>query len=261
LDVACGPGYVAEAAAGQGLSVTGLDFAPAMLALARQRVPGGDFREGDAENLPFDEGSFDAVACAFGHLHFGDPDRAMAEACRVLKPGGRYAFSVWQVPPPGSFMALVGGAIRKHGNPKAGAPPGPDFFRFADPDNSTAALRAAGFDEIERLEAPITITVEVDEIIKTVYAIGVRTLAILEAQSDEAREEIHAASGSVLIGTAPGLCRSRQWILGSAPARARRATGGPRSRPEIDSRRLESLASAGPRKRLAAEAGNHDGTP
>jgi SAM-dependent methyltransferase len=192
LDVACGPGYVAGAAAEMGLTVTGVDFSASMLARAAERVPGASFREGDAEDLAFDQGTFDAVVCAFGMLHFGSPERAMAEACRVLKPGGRYAFSVWRVPPPGSYMALVGGAIRAHGDPTAGAPPAPNFFRYAEADEGAAALAEAGFEDVERIEAPIEIIVPADQVIEAVYSAGVRTTAILEAQSAEARERIHA---------------------------------------------------------------------
>ena len=192
LDVACGPGYVAAAAAEMGLRVTGVDFSASMLVRAAERVPGATFREGDAEDLPFEAGTFDAVACAFGMLHFGSPDRAMAEACRVLKPGGRYAFSVWQVPPPGSYMAVVGGAIRSHGDPTAGAPPGPNFFRYADADDSAAALAEAGFEDVERIEAPIEVIVPADQVLEAVYSAGVRTTAILRAQSADALERIHA---------------------------------------------------------------------
>lgn len=192
LDVACGPGYVSGDATEMGLSVTGVDFSPSMLVRAAERVPGAEFREGDAENLPFDAGTFDAAVCAFGMLHFGAPERAMAEACRVLKPGGRYAFSVWQVPPPGSYMAVVGGAIRRHGDPTAGAPPGPNFFRYADADNSAAALAEAGFGDVERIEAPIEVIVPADQVLEAVYSAGVRTTAILRAQSAADLESIHA---------------------------------------------------------------------
>ena len=89
LDVASGPGYVAAGAAARGAQAIGVDFAANMVAEARHRFPGIDFREGDAENLTFDAGSFDAVTCGFGLLHIADPDKAIAEACRVLRPGGR----------------------------------------------------------------------------------------------------------------------------------------------------------------------------
>src|SRR5881394_4649124 len=84
IDVACGPGSIAAAAAARGASVTGLDFSPAMVAEARWRWPALTFREGDAEALPFEPSSVDAVVMNFGLLHLARPDTALAEAFRVL---------------------------------------------------------------------------------------------------------------------------------------------------------------------------------
>src|SRR5215470_3290949 len=85
LDVASGPGYVAAAAAARGALAVGVDFSAAMVAAAAKKYPDVEFRLGDAENLPFDEASFDAVTMNFGLLHLAHPDRALAEACRVLR--------------------------------------------------------------------------------------------------------------------------------------------------------------------------------
>src|SRR4051812_42061784 len=82
LDVACGPGFVAAAAAARGAIVCAVDFSPAMVEAARRRYPALDVREGDAESLAFDEASFDAVVMNFGMLHLAHPDGAIAEARR-----------------------------------------------------------------------------------------------------------------------------------------------------------------------------------
>jgi len=76
LDVASGPGYVAAAAAARGARVTGVDFSLAMVRLARAQNPGVKFRTGNAEALPFRDGSFDAVVMNFGMLHLARPDIA-----------------------------------------------------------------------------------------------------------------------------------------------------------------------------------------
>lgn len=100
LDVACGTGVVAREAVrrvGPKGQVVGLDNNPGMLAVARRSAPGVEFRPGDASSLPFPDGHFDAVTCSFGLMYFPDQAKALGEACRVLKPGGRFAATVWDV--------------------------------------------------------------------------------------------------------------------------------------------------------------------
>jgi demethylmenaquinone methyltransferase / 2-methoxy-6-polyprenyl-1,4-benzoquinol methylase len=89
LDVATGTGDLAIELARRGAEVTGSDFAPAMLELAREKAPGLTFEEGDALQLDHPDGAFDAVTVGFGARNFADLDRGLAEMTRVAKPGGR----------------------------------------------------------------------------------------------------------------------------------------------------------------------------
>lgn len=97
LDVACGTGAAARAAAvavgGRG-RVTGLDPNADMLAVARRKFPAIEWREGSAERLPFEAGSFDAVISQFGLMFFDDRVLGLQEMVRVLRPGGRLAVAV-----------------------------------------------------------------------------------------------------------------------------------------------------------------------
>jgi SAM-dependent methyltransferase len=96
LDIACGSGYAASVAAARGAEVAGLDASGALIAIARARTPGGDFRVGDMFALPFDDDQFD-VATSFNGIWKGCED-ALAEARRVVRPGGLAGFSFWGSP-------------------------------------------------------------------------------------------------------------------------------------------------------------------
>jgi SAM-dependent methyltransferase len=99
LDVGCGSGVVAITAARLGAMATGLDLTPALLEKARENSEIAevtvDWREGDAECLPFDDGAFDVVLSQFGHIFAPRPAVATAEMLRVLRPGGTIAFATW----------------------------------------------------------------------------------------------------------------------------------------------------------------------
>jgi ubiquinone/menaquinone biosynthesis C-methylase UbiE len=187
LDVACGPGHLAGAASRRGATAVGVDFSPTMLVEARRLHPEVEFREGDAEALPFDDASFDAVVIGFGMLHFAEPDRAAREAFRVLAPGGAIAFSVWDAPERAPTFAIVRGAIERHGNLDVSLPPGPDFFRFSDPAEAQRVLESAGFRgaRVERL-ALVWRIAGTDAIVDGFLEAGVRTRGLLLAQTAEA---------------------------------------------------------------------------
>src|SRR5437773_2122970 len=113
LDVACGTGVVAVTAARLGARVTGLDLTPELLERAREnaQIAGVEieWHQGDVEQLPFTDGTFDMVLSQFGHIFAPRPDVAIAEMLRVLKPGKTIAFSTW--PPElcvGRLFALTG---------------------------------------------------------------------------------------------------------------------------------------------------------
>jgi SAM-dependent methyltransferase len=98
LDVACGTGVLARAAAnrmGQGGSVVGLDMNPGMLSVAEKLAPELDWRQGRAEDLPLDDGTFDLVACQLSLMFFEDRKATIREMLRVLKPDGRLVVTVF----------------------------------------------------------------------------------------------------------------------------------------------------------------------
>jgi ubiquinone/menaquinone biosynthesis C-methylase UbiE len=198
LDVASGPGYAAAAAAARGARVAALDFSSAMVEVARSQNPETEFREGDAEALPFPEGSFDAVVMNFGMLHLAQPERAVAEAFRVLRPGGRYAFTVWAKPEEAVGFGIILDAIRKHGNPDVPLPPGPPFFRFSDASECDKVLKVAGFRNVDVRKVPQVWRFSASGLLFEAFLAGsVRTQALLHAQSAQALAAIRDAVGRV----------------------------------------------------------------
>jgi SAM-dependent methyltransferase len=99
LDVACGAGNATIPAAREGARVTGLDFSPDLLAVARERAADAmvevEWVEGDAQELPFEDASFDRVISTFGHMFAPDHRRAADEMRRVCRPGGAIAVACW----------------------------------------------------------------------------------------------------------------------------------------------------------------------
>lgn len=136
LDVGCGTGVVAITAARTGAKVSGLDLTPILVERARKNsaIAGVDVDviEGDAEALPYPDGSFDVVLSQFGHMFAPRPAVVVKEMLRVLKAGGRIAFSTW--PPEhviGRMFALV---ARNLPPPPAGAEPPAPPPQWGDPN-------------------------------------------------------------------------------------------------------------------------------
>jgi SAM-dependent methyltransferase len=194
LDVACGPGVLTAAAAARGAIATGLDFSPAMVAFARRQHPAVSFQEGDAEHLPFADGSCDAVVMNFAMLHLARPERAMAEARRVLATGGRYAFTVWAAPDRALGFGMALRAIEKYGRSDVGLPEGPGFFRFSDADEARRTLEVAGFADVQVRTVPLVWHLpSSDRVFEALSKGGVRTAAVLRAQTPDVLEQIRIA--------------------------------------------------------------------
>jgi SAM-dependent methyltransferase len=125
LDIACGSGNVSIPLARQGAEVTGVDIAPNLLAQARERAAAenlaAEFDEGDAEQLPYADASFDAAVSMFGAMFAPRPEAVVSEVARILRPGGLLAMANWN---PTSFTAQLFKVSSNHVAPPTGlAPP------------------------------------------------------------------------------------------------------------------------------------------
>jgi SAM-dependent methyltransferase len=195
LDIATGPGYVATAAAERGARVIGVDVAAAMVALARSRHPGLDVRQADAESLPFDDGTFDAIVSNFLVPHLARHDRAVAEFARVLAPGGRLALTTWDTPDRMRLLGVLLEALAEVGaEPPADLPPGPPFFLYADEARFAALLTDAGFADVAvdtvAFDFPVTTA---DELWDGMRTGTVRTGVLLDVLPEPVLREVRAA--------------------------------------------------------------------
>ena len=163
LELACGTGIVGLAAAaalgGRGRVVLS-DFSPAMLAVARRRgeelgLEGLEFRVLDAERMDVPDASVDAVVCRFGYMLMADPEAAMAETRRVLRPGGRVVLAVWAEAARNQWATLPSAAAVKRGHLPPPPPGAPGIDALADPDRLRGLIAGAGLEEARLEEVPV----------------------------------------------------------------------------------------------------------
>jgi ubiquinone/menaquinone biosynthesis C-methylase UbiE len=187
LDVAAGNGNVSLAAARRWCDVTSTDYVPALLERGRVRaVAEGltiDFREADAEALPFADGSFDAVVSTFGVMFTPDQDRAAAELVRVCKRGGRIGLANWT---PEGFIGQLFRTIGKHMPPPPGAK-SPALWgtraRIAEMfEPHACSIKSAQRNYVFRYRSPEHWL----EVFKTYYGPLLKTFAALQAPAQAA---------------------------------------------------------------------------
>lgn len=154
LDVGCGSGYPALAAAAAvlpGGTVTAIDISPKMIGVASRRAADVglnnlDFREMDSDALDFPDETFDAVTCVCTLMFSPEPQRAVGEIRRVLKPGGRFGIVVWDEPSLNPFsMVLVSIMSRFIALPPLPGADAPGPFRFAAAEALASVLQSGGF--------------------------------------------------------------------------------------------------------------------
>ena len=141
LDVGCGAGLTLVLARERGAVPAGIDVSPGLLGVARGRLPEADLREGDMEDLPFEDGAFDAVVGVNAFQFAGDPLRALREAARVLRAEGRLVVSLFAAPERSESTA-VHRAMQALLPPEHAGDHAP--YALSAPGNLEAALGDAG---------------------------------------------------------------------------------------------------------------------
>jgi len=149
LDAGCGAGLAARMAAARGAQVSGLDAAENLLAIARSRVPDGEFHLGELESLPFSDGAFDLVTGFNSFQYAANPGAALAEAKRVARPGAHVIVVTWG-DPAGMEAASLVAALRLLLPPPPPGAPGP--FALSDEAALRAFASAAALEPLEVLD-------------------------------------------------------------------------------------------------------------
>lgn len=226
LDLGCADGGLLDALAAAGAEeLAGIDLSEAELAVARRRpsLSGADLRRGRAQELPFADGSFDAVGCHMALMLMHDVDRVAAEAARVLAPGGRFAAAVGGGPVDGEAMDLFLTLARPHFR---AAPPERSMPRLGDRRTRTREgldelLGPAGF-------APVswtTVAIDMSGTPETVWTSMTETfydmVVLDDDQTARLRAEFLDAAPSLLDATGRVPCGMRLNIAstGLLPAR------------------------------------------
>ena len=170
LDIAAGTGEpglrIAQKLKGGKVVIT--DLAEGMLQVAVEKaarlgLANVEFKEADANALPFPDNSFDAVSCRLGYMFFPDMAQAAREMARVLKPGSRIATTVWAEPAKNFFVTCTMQAISKH-IPMPPPPPGaPGIFRCAEPGLVSNLFTAAGLSNVAERDVPCPMPVSSPE--------------------------------------------------------------------------------------------------
>lgn len=196
-------GLQAVAAVGDEGRLISTDLTPAMVAIGRRRAAevgarNVEHRVMDAERIDLPDASVDAVVCRFTVMLLADPGAALAGVRRVLRPGGRVAFSVWGPPDRNPWLAIGGAVLRELGHlpPPAAGEPSP--FALASEERLLAPIDAAGLVDARVAEVPVTMDYRdageyVEVMTDTGGPTGMVVRALPEAEREALRSRLEAA--------------------------------------------------------------------
>lgn len=222
LELAAGvgdTGFLAAQSVGPAGTLIITDFAPEMVAAARRRaaelgVTNAEFRVLDAERMDLPTASVDGVLCRWGYMLMIDPLAALRETRRVLRPGGRLAFSVWGAPARNPWASHIGGILVARGHIPPPDLTKPGIFALSDPNRIRTLVMSAGFAEPQIEEVPThrlfaDIAAYWGYLTELAGAISPILRSLSPAEQDEVRAELCEASAPFAVDggyDVPRLC-------------------------------------------------------
>lgn len=191
LDAGCGAGLALQMAAARGATVSGIDAAEALLEVARERVPDADLRHGDLEDLPFADDAFDVTTSFNAVQYAADPEVALGEIRRVVRPGGAVAIITWGDPERCDTRAVLTAVGRLLPPPPPGAV-GP--FALSAPSKLEEFAASAGLRAERAAEVPAPFSfASLDDAVRIQLSAGPLQRAVEHAGEEATRQALRDA--------------------------------------------------------------------
>ncbi len=199
LELAAGAGdtgFETAAIVGERGRLISTDFSPAMVQVARRRgaelgIGNVEHRVMDAERIELEADSVDGVLCRFGYMLMDDPAAALAEARRVLRPGGHLALAVWSAPERNPWATIGFGLLVERGHMPPPEPGAPSPFSMGNEEEMRVLLQRAGFTAVRTEEIPVRFTFrDIDDYITFTADTGGAAAPVLREMAEDEREAL-----------------------------------------------------------------------
>ncbi len=212
LDIASGTGEpgLSIATMLEGGKVVMTDIAEDMLAIAKENAVSRNIVNtetivSDVSNLPFDNNSFDSISCRFGYMFFPDMQMAANEMNRVLKPSGKIAISVWNIPEKNFWVTAIMGTIKKHIDIPENPSGAPGMFRCCKPGLMKEIFEKAGFKNISEQEVTSSLNCgTLDRYWSMMTEIGAPIVTALSKADNQLKEQIKNEVFEIVAQKYPG---------------------------------------------------------